>query len=205
LFGGLFYGAARASEGTALGGAWSLFVLIFVTLLVGLVGGAGVSLGIAAAIAKRPPIWSILGGAIGGLVVGAIVKIVGVDAFALFFGEAPTDITGGGEGVLLGAAVGMGAWLASRDTVSFHFSVAFAAASGALAGALIHVAGGRLMAGSLVALVEHFPRSRLDLNRLGALLGEAGFGSSTHLITATLEAALFSACVVAALTLARRR
>lgn len=202
LCGGLFYGAAGASESAAMGGASSLLVLICLTMLVGLIGGAGVSFGIAAA-ANRPPLWSLLGGALGGLIVGALVKLIGVDALALLFGAAPTNITGGGEGAVLGAAVGLAAWLATRG-ISLRRGVAFAALAGVLVGAMIHTAGGRLMAGSLAALAEHFPNSRLDLDRLGALFGEASFGPLTHAITTSLEAALFCAFVVAALTLARR-
>ena len=74
------------------------------------------SLGIAAAdlLAKRPGPWRIVGGALGGMIVGAVVKVLGLDAFALLLGEAPGGITGGGGGLVLGAAIGIGAWLAVR-------------------------------------------------------------------------------------------
>ena len=57
----------------------------------------------------RPSAWSIAGGAAGGLVVGAVVKLLGLDAFNLLLGQSPGDITGAAEGVLLGGAVGLAA------------------------------------------------------------------------------------------------
>jgi len=207
LFGGLFYGAFAVSPalGPGVGAASMLLVLVCITMLIGLLGGAGVAFGIAATDGRPAPPWSVAGGALGGLVVGGFAKLLGLDAFNLLFGQTPGDITGGGEGALLGGAVGLAAWLARRPALSFGRSIAAGGVVGAAAGGLIALLGGRLMAGSLDLLAHHFPNSHLRLDRIGALFGERGFGRISEITTTALEGALFSACVVAAIILARRR
>jgi hypothetical protein len=203
--GGLFYGFVGASQPLAPGmGAISvLLVLLCATILVALIGAAGVSLGIALADRAPAPHWRIAGAALGGLAIGAIVKLLGLDAFTLLVGQSPGDITGPLEGLTLGAAVGLGSWLSSRIGTLRRALIA-AAATGGAAGILVTLLGGRLMGGSLELLATHLPGSRLRLDRMGALFGEPTFGPITQAVTAALEGALFSACVVAAMTLARR-
>lgn len=211
VVGGLIYGfAAAAGPAEAGAGAASiLLVLVCLTTVVGLVGGAGVGLGVAAAglAAGRAGVWSMAGGAAGGMVVGALVKLLGLDAFNLLFGQAPGDITGAPEGLLLGAAVGLGVWLAGRGArpLPLRLSAAAAGLAGGAAGGLIVLSGGRLMGGSLALLAERFPQSRLRLDALGLLFGEAGYGPTAQLVTGVLEGALFGACVVGVMILARRR
>src|SRR4051794_9690576 len=96
FFGGLFYGFAGASQPLQPGmGAISvLLVLLCLTILVALIGGAGVAFGIAVAGLARSRYWLIGGGAIGGLIIGATVKLLGLDAFTLLIGRSPGDITG---------------------------------------------------------------------------------------------------------------
>jgi DNA-binding winged helix-turn-helix (wHTH) protein len=205
LIGGLIYGFAGASQPLqpGMGAVSVLLVLVCVTILVGLIGGAGVGFGIAVAGQGRAGHWKIVGGALGGLIVGAVTKLLGLDAFNLLLGQSPGDITGAPEGLILGAAVGLGAWLAIR-TNGLRRSSAIAAAIGAAAGLLIVVAGGQLMGGSLDLLSQQFPDSRLRLDQLGALVGDKGFGPVSRLVTGALEGALFAGCVVGTMTLARR-
>jgi DNA-binding winged helix-turn-helix (wHTH) protein len=208
LIGGIFYGFAGASQPLQPGGAVSvLLVLVCITTLVALIGGTGVSFGIAGAglASRRDRYWAILGGAFGGLVIGAVVKLLGIDAFNLLFGESPGNITGASEGALLGAAVGVAAWLAARSAQSVRRSAVMAALAGGVSGILVSLLGGRLMGGSLDLLARHFARSRLRLDDIGALFGEATFGPIAQAVTAALEGALFAACIVAAMQLARRR
>lgn len=209
LIGGLFYGFAGASQPLqpGMGAASVLLVLLCVTILMALIGGAGVALGIAVAdFAKDRPWLRILGGAAGGLIVGGVVKLLGLDAFNLLFGQSPGDITGTGEGVVLGGAVGLGAWLASRgaNARSLRHAAAMAAMAGAAAGIAITLLGGRLMAGSLALLSRQFPESRLRLDQIGGLLGESGFGRISEVVTGGLEGALFAGCIVGAMLIARR-
>jgi len=207
LAGGLVYGFAGASQPLQpeMGAISVLLVLVCLSLLVALLGGAGVSFGIAATGFARDHSrrWSIAGGALGGLIVGAIVKLLGLDAFNLLIGQSPGDITGPFEGVLLGGAVGLGAWLASR-VGSVRRGAAIAALCGGAAGLIIPLLGGRMMGGSLDLLARHFPASRLRLDQIGALFGEHGFGPISQIVTGGLEGALFGGCVVGAMLLARR-
>jgi DNA-binding winged helix-turn-helix (wHTH) protein len=208
LIGGIFYGFAATSQPLQPGmGAMSvLLVMICLTTLLALIGGAGVSFGIAAAgLASRTfgP-WSIAGGALGGALVGAVTKLLGIDAFNLLLGQSPGNITGGPEGAMLGGAVGLGLWLGCRSDGSLRKAAAAAAAIGGAAGILIALLGGRLMGGSLDLLSRSLDGSRVRLDQLGALVGEEEFGPASQLVTAGLEGALFGACVVVAMILAGR-
>jgi DNA-binding winged helix-turn-helix (wHTH) protein len=208
VIGGLFYGFAGASQplGPGMGAASVLLVLLWLTIAAALMGGAGVSFGIAASAFAPARHWSIVGGALGGLVVGGAVKLLGLDAFNLLLGRSPGDITGAAEGVTLGAAVGLGAWLAGCRAASrsLRRSVAAAALAGSGAGILIPLLGGRLMGGSLDLLTRSFPGSQLRLDQIGGLFGEEGFGPAAQIATGGLEGALFGGCIVGAMILARR-
>lgn len=200
--GGLIYGFVGATQPT--GAVSVVLVLLFLTIAMALVGGAGVAFGIAAAALAPARAWRIVGGAAGGMTVGAVVKLFGLDAFNLLFGQAPTAMTGAGEGLLLGAAVGLGAWLAGRVRSS-GLGVLMAGVCGGVAGAAIPLLGGRLMGGSLDLLARQFPGSRLDLGRIGLLAGEADFGPATRIVTGCAEGALFGACIVGAMLVAQRK
>jgi hypothetical protein len=60
------------------------------------------------------------------------------------------------------------------------------------------------MGGSLASLADAFPDSRLRLDGIGAMFGEARFGPVSQAVTAGLESALFASLVVAAMVLASR-
>ena len=205
IIGGLFYGFVGAAHplGPGTGAASVLLVLMWLTIAAALIGGAGVSFGIAAAGFVHDRRWSIVGGAVGGLVVGGVVKLLGLDAFNLLLGRSPGDITGGVEGLLLGGGVGVGAWLASRGG-SLRQGIAQGGAAGAVAGMLIPLTGGRLMGGSLDLLASHFPGSQLRLDQIGGLFGESGFGPISQTVTGGVEGFLFAGCIVGAMIVARR-
>ena len=208
LMGGLVYGFAGVAGGSEGGGASALLVVAVLTMMVGLMGGAGVGFGVAASefAPARRGLWGVVGGAAGGLIVGAVVKLVGLDAFTLLFGQSPGGITGAPEGALLGGAVGLGASLANGMAARFSRPVRIFIAGllAAAAGVVIALLGGRLMGGSLQLLAEQFPQSRLRLDHLGALVGESGFGPVSQAVTGGLEGGLFGACVVGALMAVRR-
>lgn len=207
FIGGLIYGFAGASQPVqpGMGEASVVLVLLFITLFAGLLGGAGVGFGIAFAAKDssfRP--WCIVGGAAGGLFVGAFFKVLGVDAFSLLVGQSPGNVTGAPEGFALGGATGFAIWLASRTVDSVRQSVLLAALCGAVAGVVISLTGGRLMLASLDLLTQHVAGSRLQLGQIGAFFGEAGFGPITRTVTCALEGGLFAAGVVGAMLVARR-
>lgn len=210
VVGGILYGAfsVSPSPGAGMGAASVVLVLIALTALIGVLGGAGVGFGLSAAEAagRRDALWSTLAPAAGGLTVGAVVKMLGGDALNLLFGQSPGAITGAGEGAVLGAAVGLACWLASQGAAPLRLRRGLMAGgvAGAAAGVVIALAGGRLMAGSLDLLARGFPTSRLSLAPIGRLFGESGFGPVSQVVTAGLEGALFSACVVGAVVLMRK-
>ncbi|MBS0480307.1 MAG: transcriptional regulator [Proteobacteria bacterium] len=201
MIGGLGYGfAATAAPLPPATGAASLLLIVWcLTILMALIGGGGVAFGIALAgrMGGGPWRWSMLGGAAGGLVVGAVVKLLGLDAFNLLLGRSPGDITGAVEGALLGGAVGLAGWLANRGVPSFRRRIAIAGGVGTVVGALIPLAGGRLMAGSLDLLARNVPGSRLRLDAIGRLFGEVGLGPIAQSATGAFEGALFAMCIIA--------
>lgn len=208
VLGGLFYGLGAAQPlQSGMGASSVVLVLIALTVGVGVIGGAGVGVGVAAARTAwgHASPGSIIGGAFGGLVVGAVVKLLGVDAFNLLFGQSPAAMTGAGEGALLGAAIGFGTWLYAGRAFSLRLTAAATAVTGAVVGVLIPMLGGRLMGGSLDLLARQFPTSRLSLDPIGGLFGEAGFGSVSQAVTGGLEGALFCGFVVGTIILVQRR
>ena len=190
-----------------IGAASTLMVLVSINLLLGLAAGAAVGLGVALAARRtaRGSWWTVAGGALGGLAIGAVAHMLGNDLFELLFGRSPGAITGAFEGALLGGAVGLGVCLAARFAHRpAHYQLAPGFLAGGLAGLAIPWLGGRLMAGSLAELAANFPDSRLSLGRFGSLFGEAGFGAASLMAATALEGALFAGCAVAAIVLARR-
>ena len=204
IIGGVFYGFAAAPPSSGAGVS-VLLVLVTLTVGVAILGGAGVAFGIGAAYARTgaPGPAAIVGGSIGGLLVGAVVKLIGSDALSLLFGHSPPDMTGAPEGMVLGASVGAAAWLATLG--SRGRAVALAAGVGALAGALIPLLGGQMLGGSLALLVDGRQSSRLDLASIGSIFGEQGFGPFSAIVTGGIEGLLFCTGVVAGLEFARRR
>ena len=207
LLGGIFYGFSGGSQG--MGGASFVLVLTALTVLIALIGAAGVSFGMAAAglFKSGYGAFTIMGGAAGGFVVGGIVKLLGLDAFNLLLGQSPAQITGALEGAILGGAVGLALYLASLTSSSQSLSrrILPAAAVGAAAGAVIPASGGQLLGGSLNALAEVLPQSQLQLDQIGAMFGEDGFGRISQIATGGLEGMLFAACITGAVLLAERQ
>src|SRR6185369_10198384 len=81
LIGGLIYGFAGAAQPLqpGMGAVSVLLVLVCLTILVAVMGGIGVAFGIATAArwSGRFGPWCIVGGALGGLLIGAMVKLLG--------------------------------------------------------------------------------------------------------------------------------
>lgn len=199
VVGGMVYGLAVSPDG--MGGASALLVLVCATTALALVAGGVVGFGVETGRALRAGPWGgMVGGALAGAALGGATRLIGLDALTLLTGRAPANMTGGGEGLILGAAVGLGLWLAARSGWSARRAGAAAAGVGMLAGLGLSLLGGRLMGGSLDLLLQAYPDARLSLAPLGALVGDAAFGRVAQITTAVLEAGLFVACVVALLT-----
>ena len=205
LLGGIFYGFVGAAQplGPGMGAGSIVLVLTALSVVVGLIGAVGVSVGIALALVRGAGWhWSVGGGALGGLLTGGVAKLLGLDAFNLLLGTSPGQITGAFEGAAIGGAVGLGVWLGGRNA---GIRIWPAALAGAAAGVTITSLGGKLLGGSLDQLTRIFPQSRLRLDQIGLLFGEDGFGRISQIATGALEGGLFAACVAAAILLARRQ
>lgn len=206
IVGGIVYGFASMSAAGDGGGALS-GLLVLLALNIGVGAFAGAAIGFALALAPRAADgvspWAVLAGAGGGVVAGALAKLLGLDAFRLLFGRTPGDITGAFEGGLMGLAVGAAYFVASR-TASRRRAALAAALAGGAAGIAIALLGGEMMGGSLALLAENFPGSQLRFDRLTGLFGESGFGPLTRLNTGLLEGAVFALGVVGAMLLHRR-
>lgn len=213
MIGGLFYGFGLAYAPTApgMGTASILVVLVSLTGFIGLAGGLGVSIGMIAAdrAGRHAPKWTVSGGqivgaALGGMLVGGMAKLLGVDAFTLLIGRAPAGITGGPEGAILGAAVAMGAQLGGGLTgVTRWPPIVGAGLTSAAAGVVIPLAGGHLMGGSLNLLARSFTGSRLQIDALGRFVGEVHFDRTAEVVLGGFEGLLFGSCVIGFIILAR--
>jgi DNA-binding winged helix-turn-helix (wHTH) protein len=202
LVGGLGYGLMAANAPPAGTGAISvLLVLTCLCLLVGLLGGLGVGAGIAAG--RQLPGGRLfplmLGGGIGGLAIGAVGQLVGLDAFALLVGSRPAAITGASEGLPIGALAGAASWYALRPGVSVERAGLTGAGLGAVAGLLVTAAGGQMMAGSLAALALAHPQAPL-----GSLLGSPILSRWVELASSAIEGAIFVGALSLAFALVAR-
>lgn len=176
------------------------------------VGAAGVGSGLAAAEALvrslRTPALVALGAAAGALV--ALAARAGAGALLEgLFGFQSLALGGGGEGLAIGAAAGLGYGLSTRRPAGGLATPHGAArwrtclATGlacAAAAALLSAAGFRLGATSLAAVVDGFPATQVRLAAFDTLTGEAGFGSRTRTLLGAAEGLLFGVGLAAGLT-----
>jgi DNA-binding winged helix-turn-helix (wHTH) protein len=200
--GGLLYGLGASPDPLqpAVGAASFLIVMLSVNILAAAIAGFAIGAGIAAAhrIAGPKLAATALGAALGGLVVGGAVRLLGIDAFSVLLGKAPVGIAGGLEGLVLGGAIGIGSHLSLARIRSWP-SISGAALMGALAGALLPLMGGKLMGASLDALSEAFPASPLNIDSLGRWVGEDHFGIVSQTCFGALEGFLLGAGITFAI------
>lgn len=192
---GLLYGTLAAGSGA--GSAFSLvLVLLAVCVLSALVSGLGIAGGIGIALGAGRPTWwrPVLGGALGGLLMGGFARLLGLDTLRLLMGHAPERMAGAPEGALAGAVVGFAVWLITNHPRMRSY--ALVVALGGMAGLVLTIAGGTLMAGSLAALVSRFPEAGLSMAwaRDPMLMALSG----------AFEAAAFVALVSAAMAAQKR-
>ena len=194
-------GGLVQAPAAAIGSISALLVMIFLCTAIAVLGAAGVSFALAAArrMSGSSLASCVLGAAFGGMLTGAAGQLIGGDAFTVLLGRSPGDITGAAEGFVVGASVGLGFWLSSRKPSAIQLALLNGMVCGAIAGGLIILCGGELMSGSLHALVQSFPESRLQMDNLGVFLGEGGFGPWTRTLTGMVEGAVFAMFVVSAL------
>jgi hypothetical protein len=202
------------------GGHWQLVpVLAMLGAAVGGWGGALVGGGIAAGTRSGSPrMASVLLGAAGGGLAGAIGHLLVGWTMNELLGHGVTALGGALEGLALGGAVAagmvLGGWRAipSRDDPSRAAPTPILAAvlAGAAAAGVIAVLGGRLSGTSLDAIADALKGARI-LAPLGTYLGEPpalgarGAGPATRLAVSLLEGGFFGGGVAWALGVNRHQ
>ena len=201
VIGGLFYGIAGAS-----GGASTVLVLTALVALLGTLAGAGIGLGMASAFAWRGRIDAVLiaGAMLGGMAVGALGGTMGRDGVGLLTSQSIGAVAGLVEGLIMGGAIGCALWLAWIRRSGIAAAALFALLVGALGGFAIDLVGGRLLGGSLYALQLGLGDTRLEMEGLGTVLGEKGFGPRTLSVATIVEGAILSAGTIGAVRFAFR-
>ncbi len=181
-----------------------IFVLTSLGVVIGALGGLGVSFGIAlgACLSQRQKrLWAVITGAAGGAAIGGGAKLLGVDALKALFGQNPSGVTGSFEGAIIGAGVAVGAVVIGREMPgSRAWRAALGmGAGGLLAGAILAIIGGNLFSGSLEVVARSFADSRIRMDPIASFFGETKFGRTTQVILGAVEGLLFGTGVGACL------
>jgi DNA-binding winged helix-turn-helix (wHTH) protein len=180
----------------------------------GALGGAGVGAGLSAAEAaarSRRTLALTLGAAVGGGIAGSMAQWLARWTLAALVGVR-LDIGGGLEGLIIGAAAGLGYGLATSGTEGglaaprgkrrLRVALVTALFCG-VAGLLLSMAGRPLAAGTIHMIATGSGGTQAALTPLGRLMGEPGFGPVTRTLIGTGETLLFGLGLAFGLT--RRR
>lgn len=173
-------------------------VLALIGACCGALGGAGVGAGLTAAeavVRSRRTAVLVLGAAAGGGFAGTIAQWLGRWSLAALVG-VHIDTGGSLEGVIIGAAAGLGYGLATsgtegglaapRGTRRLRVAILTGAACG-LAGLMLSSAGWPLVGGTVHEIATGAAGSQAALTPLGRLLGEPDFGPVSSAISGTFE------------------
>jgi DNA-binding winged helix-turn-helix (wHTH) protein len=198
---GLIYGLIAAT-----GGGAQVLILAAMIGALGLLAGAGLGVGMAAALTWRGYAdgWVIAGAAIGGLAVGALGNLLGRESIGLLSGVSIANVTGPFEGVVLGTAAGVVAWTALA-ACNWRIVIAVCLIAGAGATALIFFSGGTLLVGSLQALAQGLPGTQMNLANIGVAIGEAGLTRTAIGLTVGVESQIFILSIGFSILVARNR
>jgi hypothetical protein len=203
VMGGIFLGVALAAARhvTAVEAMSIILVLISLGLLVGGLGAGGISFGIALAARltyRHSRLWTFIGGATGGAIIGWSAHLIGVDMLQALFGQSPTGITGAFEGAVIGAGLSLGAVLTGRLSNggrSWHRLIG-AALGGMSAAIILTLIGGNLFSSSLELIARSFANSQFRMEPLASFFGEVHFGRTTQIALGAMEGFLFGGCLV---------
>lgn len=177
----------------------------------GAAGGAGVGAGLAVSesVARSRRLLGLIGGgALGGGLAGAAAQWLGRWSLAALVG-VNVQIGGGLEGLVIGAAAGLGYGIATPRADGGLAAprggrrigtVAIIALACGLAALTLALAGRPLVGGTVHMIAQASRGSQATLAPLGRLIGEPGFGPITASILATGEGALFGLGLALGLT-----
>lgn len=202
-------GALLLRYGPGSTATYALFVALpLVGGIAGGLGAAGVGAGLAVAetvIRSSRGLALVLMGGVGGLSVGVATNLVARLVFQGLFGRDPSVLAGGYEGLVIGAAAGLGYALSTptreggmatpQGTARIGVSLVTGVAC-AVAAALLGAAGSHLGAMSLDFVARGFPASQVTLDPLATILGESTPGPITRTLISAWEG-LFFGCGLA--------
>jgi DNA-binding winged helix-turn-helix (wHTH) protein len=189
-----------------------MVALPLVGFVVGGLGASGVGAGLSAAEtlfrSARSSALVILG-ALGGGAVGFLAHLLGLLTLEGLLGRDLSPVAGGFEGLVLGAAAGLGYAIATprreggMATPQGSARARAAAITGvccALAAMALASTGSRLGAMSLDFMARTFPESQVGLTPLARLLGEAQVGRVTETVISATEGMFFGVGLILGLT-----
>ena len=168
----------------------------------GALAGAGVGAGLAVAEAtarSRRALGLVIGAALGGAIVGTAVQWVARWTLSALVGLR-VDVGGGVEGIVIGAAAGLGYALATRDTEggmaaprgTRRLRAALVTSALCALGALLLTFMDRPLVGGTMHLIARAAEgSQMSLAPLGRLVGEPDFGAVTRAVIGAGEGAVF--------------
>jgi hypothetical protein len=177
----------------------------------GAAGGAGVGAGLSVAesIARsRRLIALVSGAAVGGGIAGYAAQWLGRWSLATLVG-VNVDTGGGLEGIVIGAAAGLGYSLSTWRTEGGLAAprgrerlrvVTLTAVACGLAALMLTLAGRPLVGGTIHAIAQASRGSQAALTPIARLVGEPDFGPLTAAVIGTGEGALFGLGVAIGLT-----
>ena len=209
--------AIRIVSGAATDNSLAL-TLAIVGALAGALGGGGVGIGLAAAeaVARSARVVALaIGGALAGLLTGWLAHHGARLVLAGLFGRDIPAMGGTIEGLVLGAATGIGYGIATRSLphggmaaprgrARWRVAVITGVASSIGAVALT-LAGRHLVGASLDLMADAFAGSQVGLEPLARLLGEEHLRPMTRLIVGACEGLLFGCGIAFGLTTRPRR
>ena len=170
----------------------------------GAVGAAGIAAGVGAAeaIARSRRSLAIIGGAaLGGLAIGAIAQVATRWTLRALFGLELAEIGGPVEGLMLGAAAGLGYAATTRRPGEGGMAAPAGSARArtalgvgactAIAGLVLSITGHPMVGGLINEIAQASSGSQMKLTPLGELYDEPSFGGATKILLAMFESGLF--------------
>jgi len=179
----------------------------------GAIGAAGIAAGVGAAeaVARSRRSAAIIGGAaLGGLVIGAIAQVATRWTLRGLFGLELTQIGGPIEGLILGAAAGLGyaattrrpggGGMAAPAGLARARTVLAVGIATAVAGLILSLTGHPMVGGLINEIAQASGGSPLIRTPLADLYNEPAFGGGTKILLAIFESGLFGAGFAAGFT-----
>jgi DNA-binding winged helix-turn-helix (wHTH) protein len=172
-----------------------LLALTSLGTIAGMLAGLGISLGMSSIQAigyRHSPYWSIIGATLGGMLIGGLVHLIGVDTFLALFGQRLPKVAGAYEGGLIGLGLSVGRHFGLHRITGNRWLTHLLAALGAmLAAILLTLIQSNLFSASIETIAHSFSQSQIKLETLSILFGEAHFGQVSRLILGAVEGFLF--------------